>query len=235
MADKQTPTLKALIKRHLTWSDWVMIVMNIIPIYGVLQLGWQAKDIFLVYILESVIVGVFNVFQMWLTTLVKPKDEWSNGGASTLVSGYFFIFFFIIHYGFFVFIQMIFFFGAARYPGLGNGFSAPAKFLLHLPTYVQGYTRWLLIGFVISYFFGIIKDYVLSGKFRTQSLGVQMFSPYGRIFVQQFAVIIGSFLLLLDLGTVFIIVFVIVKIFFGILLNFEQIATQQNKEKNLSE
>lgn len=232
MADTEPKSFKALMKRNLLWSDWVLIAMNLIPLYGVLQLGWEAKDIFLVYLLESVIVGVFNVFQMWIITLVKPKDEWSNGGASTMVSGYFFMVFFIIHYGFFVFIQMIFFFGAAKYPGLGNGFAAPAKFLLHLPTYLHGYTRWLLIGFVISYFFGVLKDFVFTGKFRTQSLGVQMFAPYGRIFVQQFAVIIGSFLLLFDFGTIFIVVFIVVKICFGILMDFEQIAAQQNKKIN---
>lgn len=235
MENTEKKSLLDYVKRSLSVSDWVMIGMNLIPVYGVLELGWEAKDVFLVYLLESIIVGVFNVFQMWITTLVKGKDEWSNGATSSLVSGYFFIFFFIIHYGFFVFIQMIFFFGAAKYPDLGNGFEAPLKFLLHLPTYVQGYTRWLLIGFIVSYFFGVMKDYVLNGRFRTVSIGVQMFSPYGRIFIQQFAVIIGSFLLMMGWGKVFILVFVVVKIFFGVILNFESAITESTQSKRLTE
>ncbi len=63
-----------------------------------------------------------------------------------------------------------------------------------------------------------------------------MFMPYGRIVVQQFTVILGSMFLSLGAGKMFILIFVLAKLAFELLMNFEALlkktAEEMNKEKN---
>ena len=93
-----------MFKRKLTIPDFFLILVNLIPLYGVWFEGWDAKEIFIVYCLETVIIGIINVVKMaCITIFVRKKDVW-EGNGNTMQSGWFFIFFFIIHYGFFVFL-----------------------------------------------------------------------------------------------------------------------------------
>ncbi|MFM6926505.1 MAG: DUF6498-containing protein, partial [Ferruginibacter sp.] len=103
-----------MFKRKLTVSDLLLILVNLIPLYCVWFEGWNASEVFLVYCLETVIIGLVNVLKMASVTLfVKQRDVWENGGSTSMQSGWFFIFFFIIHYGFFVFIQTQIFFSVS--------------------------------------------------------------------------------------------------------------------------
>ena len=180
------------------------------------------------YCLESVIAGAYNILMMWMTTLVKRKDEWSNGGATTIVSGYFFILFFMVHYGFFIFIQLSIFFSVA---GFGNAFTeSPGvlQFIIHPMDLLSPGTQQLLILFIASYGLVVLKDFVFNGAYKTASIGALMFAPYARIFVQQFCVIIGSFLLGFNLGSIFILVFVIIKIFFESIVDFQKMTKKKS-------
>ena len=115
-----------MFKRKLTISDFFLILINLVPLYGVWFEGWNAAQVFLVYCLETVIIGVINVLKMACVTIfVKSKDVWENGSSTTMQSGWFFIFFFIIHYGFFVFVQTQVFFGVS---GIANNASLFGKY-----------------------------------------------------------------------------------------------------------
>ena len=103
-----------MFKRKLTTGDFALILVNLVPLYGVWFREWDARQVFLVYCLETVIIGVFNVLKMAAVTIfVKPKDEWQNAGSSSMQSGWFFILFFIVHYGVFVFVQTQIFFSVS--------------------------------------------------------------------------------------------------------------------------
>lgn len=148
-----------------------------------------------------------------------------------MVSGYFFMFFFLIHYGFFVFIQMGIFLSISGIKGLGMGPSSTFEFVLHFPKYLSSYAQWLLLSFTIAYGLGILKDFVINGRYKTTSLNEQMFTPYARIFIQQFVVILGSFFIMFGGGKTFILIFVVVKIFFELLLNFKKVIEDAVKKK----
>ena len=208
-----------------------MIAVNLIPLWGVWFMGWDAKQIFLVYCLETIIIGCYNLLQMWLITLFKKKDEWTNGTSTKFVSGYFFILFFLIHYGIFVIVQMGIFIAVSGIPGLQWGPLGAIEFVGHLQKYLSGYAEWLLAFFTIAYGIGILKDFVMSGDYKTISLSQQMFAPYGRIFIQQFVVILGSFFILFGGGKIFILIFVLVKIYVECFVNFKKIIEEAGKKK----
>jgi hypothetical protein len=56
-----------------------------------------------------------------------------------------------------------------------------------------------------------------------------MFQPYGRIFIQQFTVIIGSIFLSFGAGQIFVLVFAIIKILFEVMIDFESILKKAAK------
>ena len=64
-----------MFKRKLTIPDFFLILVNLIPLIGVWFNEWNAKQIFLVYCMETVIIGLINVIKMAIVTLfVKKKD-----------------------------------------------------------------------------------------------------------------------------------------------------------------
>jgi hypothetical protein len=221
-----------MFKRKLTLSEYLLVIVNLIPLYGVWFEGWNASEVFLVYCLETVIIGIINVLKMACVTIfVRQADVWENGGSTSMQSGWFFIFFFIIHYGFFVFVQTQIFFNVSRLIPDGS-------FLLNyskIPELLGDNGKLLLLIFIAYYTMQNVFDFFLSGNYKTISMGRLMFEPYMRIFVQQFVVILGSIFITFGAGKVFILVFVIAKIFFELFVNFNRfllIAEKRQREKN---
>ena len=210
--------MNAPTKINLRLTDLFLILINLVPIWGVWVNDWSVKDIFLVYCLESVIMGAYNVLMMWSTTLFKRKDEWVSGDVSSMVSGYYFILFFIAHYGFFILIQLGLFISISK---IGNlDFKDSFVLLFHIRSYLPNPIYQLLMLFIISYGIIVLKDFFIPGLYKTASLGSLMFSPYARVFVQQFCLLLGGLLFVFSLGKIFIILFVIIKIFFEVGLKF---------------
>jgi len=219
-----------MFKRKLSVSDWLLILVNLIPLYCVWFEGWNASQVFLVYCLETVIVGVINVLKMaCVTLLVKKTDVWENGGSITQQSGWFFIFFFIVHYGFFVFVQTQIFFSVSGLIPDGSLLASYSK----IPGLLGNNGKLMLLIFIAYYTLQNLFDFFLSGNYKTISMGRLMFEPYIRIFVQQLVVIVGSMFLSFGAGKIFILVFVIVKVFFELFVNFNRYLALTEKRQQL--
>ncbi len=227
--DTSKVDLNKLLKKKLTANDAIIIAVNLIPLLGVWLWNWDAKEMFLVYCLETVIVGLYTIIQLFLVTQVRRRDVF-NEETGAVASGYFFIFFFILHYGFFLFIQMGIFLSVLKFPGL-DGFTSVFKFLFNFPEYLSGDALLVLLGFVVSYGATVAGKFIMSGKYKTARLGVVMFMPYPRIFVQQFVVILGTFVLMFgsEASKIFMLIFVAVKVFFEIFLDFDRLIDETVK------
>lgn len=221
--------MKNLFKQKITTTDTLFILVNLVPLVGVWFYNWDPTEIFIIYCFETLIVGIMTVVKLFITTLFKKKDELENGGSTSQVSGYFFIFFFIIHFGFFVFVQMTIFLSIISIEGLKGGPSAFFKLISNPTQYIGNVGILLILMFFVTYGFAVIKDFILPQKYKTVSMAETMFSPYGRIFVQQFVVIIGSFILLFNASKIFILIFVITKIFFELLVRFDKLKMLSKK------
>ena len=82
--------------------------------------------------------------------------------------------------------------------------------------------------FIESYGFRLTTDFILTVEYKT-SLGYLMFQPYGRIFIQQVTVILGSMLLSFGAGKIFILIFALIKIFFEVFIDFNLIIKKAAK------
>ena len=222
-----------MIKHTLTTSDYFLIIVNLVPLYGVWFSGWNAGQVFLVYCLESVITGLFQLLKLLILTQTKKRDYWNTGTPDeTKVSGYLFVFFFLVHYGFFICIQLFIFLNISSIQKAIGEEVGVFQFLFHFPQYMHQSSLWLLLLFTASYALLTVKDFILNGAYKTADMNVIMFQPYMRIFVQQFAVILGSFFLEFGAGKIFMLVFVAAKIFFEIIISYEKILEEAGKRRN---
>lgn len=221
-----------MFKRKLTYSDLLMIALNLIPLYGVWFEGWDPKQMFLVYCCETILIGVVNVLRMAAITLYKKKEVWNTGaeGEQSMQSGWFFIFFFIIHYGFFVTIQLNIF---SAVSGLADtGFLSIYGSLWHK---MDEHARLMLWLFFAGHLLQAAYEMVIKGGYKTASLGVVMFQPYIRIVVQQFVVILGSMFLTFGFGKVFMLVFVIILIWAGVLFPFDRMLSLIERRQRMKQ
>ena len=214
-----------MVKKKLSRSDYVIIAANLIPVYGVLFENWNAKQVFLVYCLETIIIGIFNLIKMGIVTAVRKTDTWYNGPTKSQQHGLFFMFFFLVHYGIFVAVQMGIFFGVSNMveDGSINVFS----FFYKWPQLLGNDAYIMLAGFIISYGFSMFYNFVMTGQYRTISLMHLMFQPYIRIFIQQITVLLGSIFLSFGAGSIFVIIFALIKIFFEAFVDYDRILNKQ--------
>jgi uncharacterized protein DUF6498 len=171
---------------------WGLVLVNLIPLVGVLFLGWDLLTILVLYWIESGIVGVINVFK------IRRIQEAQRSGASqatepprlkrAVSAGTPIIPFFVFHYGLFWVVHGIFVFlipvfasaerGAA--PGLDySRFSVPGVALTALG---------LAASHVISYWYNFIGR----GEYLTTTADAQMIVPYSRVLVLHFTVLFGA-------------------------------------------
>lgn len=208
-----------MIKRKLSEADWFLIAANLLPVYGVWFLHWDPRELFLVYCLESIIIGLFTLVKLGVATVVRKFDWWENNGSRTLMHGSFFMFFFLLHYGFFVALQTSIFLSTLSIHG--SHASNILQVISNLPLYL-GRGAWVsLLLFVFVYGYENLAPFIQNYEYRRKSFARIMFEPYLRIFVQQFTVILGSLALTLGAGKLFMLIFAAAKIFFTVFIRYD--------------
>ncbi len=207
-----------MLKKKLKGSDYFIIAANLLPVIGVFAWDWDPVQIFMVYALETVIIGLFTLIKLGITSAASGSGDWYYNDKKTRQPGIVFMLFFLMHYGFFVLIQTGLF---IQVSGIGRnqriGFF---DFFIHWPRYLGPDAWYMLAGFVISYSFSLIWNFIRKRQYKTIPMMLQMFQPYGRIFIQQITVILGSMFLSFGAGKLFILVFAAIKIFFEIFINY---------------
>ena len=203
-------------KKHLTQSDWLLVVANLLPVYGVWFLGWKAAEVFTVYSLETIIIGIITVVKLIISSSVRQDSGFTKAPA-TWAGPVFIILFFILHYGIFVFVQMSIFFSVS---GIALGDFSLLSLLFH-PTNYLSFDGWIMLSvFMLGYAYKSLLEFILSGRYKTTPVMAVMFEPYGRIFIQQFTIIIGSMFLVFGAGKIFIAIFTIIKIYFSVYIDY---------------
>lgn len=228
---QENSTIKNILRKPVTLELFYWILLNLITLWGVWFKGWDAKVIFLVYCLESVIVGIYTLMKILLSSLNKSSEmsKYANG-TTPIIFGIFLMLFFIFHFGLFVFVQLSIFLGVANL-SYDNNISVLGLFT-NLTKYLPVYAQLLLLSFFITHGLIVIKNYVITKQYKTAKLTALMFEPYGRIIIQQFVIILGSMTLLIDKkGKVLILIFIVIKIFFDNWIDYKKLLFEKDVEQ----
>jgi len=185
--------------RRPTFSLIALVAVNLIPLAGVLFLGWEAAMILLLYWSENLIIGALNVIKM---ILVRPESRGGWAGKLFMVP------FFCIHFGGFcaahgLFLLMLLGLGGeeAMNPSSGGGTAWPGPLIFvqllvgvirHAWSVRPAGSTWPLLALAVSHGISFVQNYLGKREFATQTLEKQMGAPYGRIAILQVAILAGA-------------------------------------------
>jgi hypothetical protein len=169
---------------------YVLVAANVIPLLGVLFLGWDLRGLLTLYWLENLVIGAWTIVRMAhtldpLAILIVP--------------------FFLIHFGGFCAIHGLFLMmltGADTGSGSAMGGSAwfgPLVFLQLLVNVVAGAARqapelfYLPLGaLVVSHGVSTVYYHFLRGEDRGRAVNEIMGDPYGRIVLMHITILAGA-------------------------------------------
>jgi hypothetical protein len=198
-------------------SVLLLIIANLFPIYGAIFLHWQVFPILVLFWIENIVIGVFNVFKM---VFVAPNGTKQVGAKVAMIP------FFCVHYGIFTFVHGLFlflifggFFEIDDPTSMSNVFNSFSD--LHL--------EWAIIALVISHGFSFIENYIRKGEYKNTNLAQLMGEPYSRVVVLHITIVIGAFLVaFLGSPVVGLFLLVALKIFIDIRAHLIQHRLSQN-------
>lgn len=173
---------------HSQASTIALVVSNLLPIIGVLFFGWSLFLMLLLYWVENVIIGIFNVVRMITVVCANPREE----GCGALIG----IPFFIVHYGAFCaghgyFLVGMYCIGALQGSGAVELNEVWPRMLS------DGTLIGLAVavaGIAISHWVSYVTNFVRNGEYRNPTEDL-MGRPYGRILILHFTIFLGGFLI----------------------------------------
>lgn len=179
--------LKVPFDRSKTWPLALVVVLNLIPVVGVIFWGWSAFALIVLYWLENLVIGVRTLASMFASAAMKGGGSW----LGTLFTGAFFAF----HYGLFCFVHGIF---VMALFGSGAGGDSIVDLAGAVGMLFATQTN-LLIGFASIVAWQVVQfvRFLASGDARTSNAMELMASPYPRIAVLHMTILLGGFVLLL--------------------------------------
>jgi hypothetical protein len=197
------------------WAVAALVVVNLIPLAGVLLLGWRLSDLMLLYWLENGIIGGFTVLKI-LTSRAPTGAAQSAPGAALATLPHRLgavgtAIFFTIHYGIFWTVHGVFvrlFFGPPAGP-FGAGWPVPMPGPSGGPlagmlgvgepfgpaaSAAGGGFALALLSLVVSHGLSYVVNFLGRGEDRSLSPLELMQQPYGRVVVLHVTILGGGFI-----------------------------------------
>jgi hypothetical protein len=165
-------------------SALVLLLANLVPLYGVLALEWPVFPLLVLFWIENLIVGGFNVLRM---LAIDPSDLLLWPGKLVMVP------FFCVHYGAFAAGHGAFVFGLF---GESAGFAAgPEPFPVDAWIETIGALGlWTAAAVLaLSHAFSFAWNFIGRREYRLAALGEQMMKPYKRVVILHVTIIVGGF------------------------------------------
>jgi hypothetical protein len=167
----------------VTASLVVLVLANAVPIAGVLFLDWTVFPLVLLYWLENVVVGGFNVAKL---VLAQPREPAYWAGKLFLIP------FFVVHFGGFTFVH-----GVLVLALFGPKGTQPFDLLgTVLPAIRANHLGWAIFSLLVSHGLSFYWNYLKNGEYQRASLKALMAQPYGRVMVLHFTVLFGGWLVM---------------------------------------
>lgn len=156
----------------------VLLIANLVPLYGAYAWGWSVAELMLLYWSESAIIGFFNILKMVLAGATLSASGSPIRLALPLLK-LFYIPFFTVHYSGFMLGHLIFIIAL-----FVKDFSIEL-----LLTVLVG-----VISLFISHSASFMMNYVRRKEYENAFVGTLMFAPYPRIIVMHLTIIFGAFI-----------------------------------------
>ena len=192
-----------------------LVVANLLPLWGVCFLKWDAFYIILLYWSENLAVGFYNILKIAAAKVSRPIEP---------LAKLFLIPFFTIHYGGFMAVHGFFVLAFAQkahegpsVPSIG-GHSWPC-FLVFIQllinvirqmfSVIPSQMKFAILALFVSHGVSFVHNYLLAGEYKTAKPGDLMNQPYARVVVLHIALLAGG-VFAMSLGSPVPLLFVLV-------------------------
>ncbi|MHC4758884.1 MAG: DUF6498-containing protein [Planctomycetota bacterium] len=184
-------------KKWLNLPVIALIGANIIPVWGVLYLDWDAFYIVLLYWAENLVVGFYNILKMAMV---------SKNGVIVNISKIFPIVFFMFHYGMFTAVHggfVLTFFQKTEHANIMGRESWPCFFaflqilfdvIRNVYLIIPANMKYAVLALFVSHGISFGYNYIYKKEYITARIETLMAQPYGRVVVMHIAIILGAFL-----------------------------------------
>lgn len=162
-----------------------LLVANLAPLYGVFVLGWEVFPLVLLFWIENIIVGLFNILKI---LCARPDDK------AWWVGKLFLIPFFAVHYGGFTAVHGVFVF--ALFGGAANISPSDMSVATAVDSIRSFGVLWAAIALLASHGFSFVTNYLGAGEYRNADPKILMGQPYARVVVLHITIIFGGFLMM---------------------------------------
>ena len=178
--------------RWASVSVAALIGANLVPLLGVLLAGWRVFTVLLLFSLENIVIGVFNVLRMAKARCDLDELKRSSQGTVKTKAGM--LSFFCMNYGLFVLVHLglvVAIFGVVYQPGVspdaelvpgpGGGSMHPGFRELVNENWwaVSAALGSLAVGHGMSYW----RNFIGEGEYKRVTANELMTRPYGRVVV----------------------------------------------------
>ncbi len=186
---------------RLPWlSAGSLVGANLVPLLGVLLAGWRAFPIMLLFSLENIVIGFYNVLRMALAPCDLAELRRTSQGIRTKAG---LIAFFCVHYsgfafGHLFFIVMLFGVGFAG-DGLGVKVSSGPAGQGQAPAFLEVLKEdwwgiaWAFAAMWVSHGVSYWQNFIRGREYLRVKANDLVLRPYGRVMAMHVAIIAGAF------------------------------------------
>ena len=175
---------RAALLAALRWpSSWFLLAANLVPLAGVLLLGWPVPALLILYWLESASVGFFTVIKLWMV-----------GRAESLSMALILVPFFIVHFGGFMFAHGMFLLYLIALMGVrfrGGPLDVDIERMVH--DYASGPGLPLaVLALFVSHAVSFRTNFLGRREHEGRNAEQVMLDPYRRILVMHVTILAGA-------------------------------------------
>ena len=160
------------------YSLWLPVFIgNIVPLFGVLFLDWDLGNIIILYWIENIIIGLWNI----------PRIL--GAGKSSLPEKLFTSAFFTVHYGGFCAIHGVFIIGLANHSFFNGSHDVDLNFKVFI-------NNSLIFGALMMFLtigWEFYTKYIKNGDYQNWKASKAMGAPYPHIIVIHLGLFVGAF------------------------------------------
>jgi hypothetical protein len=163
----------------------LLLLANAVPLVGVLAWDWRVGDVVILYWIENLVIGLFNVLRI---LAAQPEGARAGFAAGKLVLAAFFV----VHYGGFCAGHGVFL--AAMFPVVGPGGARLGIDGVVLDMLREPGLLAAVAALAASHGYSFVRNYLGREEYRRVDVQRLMMRPYGRIIVVHLFVIFGGLL-----------------------------------------
>lgn len=210
MADQQS-------NKSFYLSAAFLVIVNLIPLFGVYYWGWDVGQILILYWAESAVIGFYTILKIWYSKGIPPKLKISNkpviinnkpvmlkSADYILPLKLFLIPFFMFHFGLFMLGHLIFLLALVIH--VPPSFIT-SSFTQQIPPIIAS-VAIAILSFFMSHGISFLTNYLGNKEYEKADASTLMFAPYQRIVLMHFAILLGAMahlsLLILIFGKIII-------------------------------